>query len=88
MTQKKRSSKRRPLAKPEQDNSILEITEALNALPLPARAIVNEHIKDLDKFRQRYPRLYNVMFKDADSKHYRAFERHLERVQEQKRGRA
>ena len=85
MAKKKRTSKRRLSVQPTQNTAIVEITAALSALPLPARAIVNEHIKDLDKFRRRYPRLYDVMFKSVDSKHYREFEQQLEQLQERKR---
>jgi hypothetical protein len=86
MAQKKRSSsKKRPTGE-QKSATVDEITRALNALPLPARAIVNEHIKDLDTFRRRYPGLYEVMFKNiGDSKRYREFERDLERAQERRR---
>ena len=85
----RKPAKRKSSAKNDPpDATILEITEALKSLPLPARAIVSQHINELDKFRRRYPRLYDFMFKNVDSRRYREFERHLERVQDQKRGRA
>ena len=81
---KRRSSKRKPADKP--DDTVTAIAKALAALPKPARAIVGAHIDDLDKFRRRYPRLYEVMFKNVDSEHYREFERQLERAQQRERG--
>lgn len=76
MAKKKRSSKRAP-----SETTVTEMTKALSALPMPARAIVNEHIKDLDEFRQTYPRLYEVMFKNVSPKDCRRIERSIEREQ-------
>lgn len=84
MVQKKRSSKR-PRKQPE--FNVTQITKALSALPLPARAIVRERIDDIDRFRQQYPDLYELMFKNVDCERYREFEREIERAQRQKRGR-
>ncbi len=40
-----------------------EIVKAFELLPPIARDIVREHIKDLDEFRRRYPRLFELMFR-------------------------
>lgn len=97
MAQKKRSSARKSSPKrkrfalrqisenPQQSlelsNTVQELAKALQALPLPARAIFDQQINSLDKFKRQYPRLYDVMFKNIDSKRYREFEQHLERAQ-------
>lgn len=78
---KKRSSKRRSFT----ETTVHEMTKALKALPMPARAILNKHIRDLDEFRQTYPRLYDVMFKNVSSKDSRRIERRIERVQRRDR---
>lgn len=80
MKNKKSSIRRRTKA-----DSVTEISSALSALPRPARAIVRKRIDDLDEFRQQYPDLYEVMFKEIDARDIRRIERNLEREQ-RKRG--
>lgn len=85
MTQKKRETKRRTSGKQKRHPTVIEIAKALDALPLPARAIVSKRIDDIDRFRRQYPDLYDLMFKEVDSKDCRRVERQIERVQQQKR---
>lgn len=98
MAQKKRpaitkaSPKKKRFAKrqesPQQtlplSDTVQQLAKALDALPAPARAVFD----NIENFKRRYPRLYEVMFRNVDTKHYREFERHLEQLQQQKRGRA
>lgn len=84
MAQKKRSSKKRSTVKSKRadQQAVRQLLSALEGLPRPARAVLS---KNINGFRRSYPKLYDVMFKDVDSEHYREFERHLERMQERKR---
>lgn len=81
MAQKKRS--KRSAAKCDGQQAVRRLLDALDGLPRPARRTLGRNI---DAFKRHYPELYDVMFKDVDSEHYREFERHLERAQQRQRG--
>lgn len=96
MAQKKRSSKRKVSPKQKRfakrqetrqqplplSDTVQQLAQVLDSLPAPARAVFD----NAERFKRRYPRLYEVMFRDVNSKRYRDVERDIERWQKDKRG--
>lgn len=82
MASKKRSSKKTAKPKRADQHAVRRLLSALEGLPRPARRVLSRNI---DGFKKQYPDLFDVMFKDVDSEHYRDIERQIEDWQEQKR---
>ena len=70
--------------KRDRDQAVRRLLETFDGQPRPARRTLSKRV---DQFKQQYPRLYEVMFRDVDSPRYRAFEMLLEQEAERQRRR-
>lgn len=61
------------------------VARSYDHLPMPAQQFLAAQIDGLLDFREKYPRTFDVMFKNVDSESYRLFESQLERVQRRMR---
>lgn len=57
------------------------VARSYDHLPIPAQQFLAAQIDGLLDFRDKYPRTFDVMFKNVDSESYREFESQLERLQ-------